>query len=257
MATIRIAFLHLAPCVRDLQANRRLIDRAVTTAATAGATWILTPELCVCGYDFTDDLGTAWIVPPLDPWMASLCQRAAHFGVTVFLSHPERDAQSGKCYNTLFVIGTEGRIIGKHRKIRTLSGAEGWSSPGEAATPIAVPPVGQVGLLICADAYTPTIATTLKAQGAQMLVSAAAWGPGLHGPNGEWERCSRETGLPLLVCNRTGIDRTLRFTAAESLVVHNGQRLCAFTSERSAMFLITWDLETQTCLTAEHQRVEL
>ena len=37
-------------------------------------------------------------------------------------------------------------------------------------------------------------------------------------PNGEWERCSRETGLPLLVCNRTGIDRTLRFTAAESLV---------------------------------------
>jgi hypothetical protein len=60
------------------------------------------------------------------------------------------------------------------------------------------------------------------------------------------------------VCNRTGIDRTLRFTAAEeSLVVKDGQRLCTFTSERSAMFLITWDLETQTCLTAEHQRVDL
>src|SRR5262245_42906174 len=103
MATLRIAFLHLAPCLRDLQANRRLIDRAVTTAATSGATWILTPELCLCGYDFTDDLGTAWIVPPPDPWMTSLCQRAASFGVTVFLSHPERDAQSGKCYNTLFV----------------------------------------------------------------------------------------------------------------------------------------------------------
>jgi predicted amidohydrolase len=56
MATVRIAFLHLAPCLRDLQANRRLIDRAVTTAATAGATWILTPELCICGYDFTGDL---------------------------------------------------------------------------------------------------------------------------------------------------------------------------------------------------------
>jgi predicted amidohydrolase len=63
-------------------------------------------------FDFIDDLGTAWIVPPPDPWMASLCQRAASFGVRVFLSHPERDAQSGKCYNTLFVIGSEGRIIG-------------------------------------------------------------------------------------------------------------------------------------------------
>jgi predicted amidohydrolase len=90
-----------------------------------------------------------------------------------------------------------------------------------------------------------------------MVISAAAWGPGLHGPNGEWERCSQETGLPLLVCNRTGLDRTLRFTAAESLVVHDGQRLCAFTSERSAIFLITWDLETQTCRTAEHQRIDL
>lgn len=257
MSTLRIAFLHLAPCLRHLQANRRLIERAVTMAATYGATWVLTPELCICGYDFTDDLGTAWIVPPPDHWMASLCQRAARLGVTVFLSHPERDGQSGKCYNTLFVIAADGRIVGKHRKIHTLSGAEGWSSPGEAVTPVPVPPVGDVGLLICADAYTPAIATALKAQGAQMLVSAAAWGPGVHGPNGEWERCSRETGLPLLVCNRTGIDRTLRFTAAESLVVHNGQRLRSFTSERSAMFLIAWDLETQTCVAVEPRRVDL
>jgi N-carbamoylputrescine amidase len=257
MPSLRIAFLHLAPSWRDLQANRRLVDRAVTTAAAHGATWILTPELCICGYDFTDALGTAWIVPPPDPWMASLCQRAADLGVTVFLSHPERDAQSGQCYNTLFVIAADGRIVGKHRKIRTLSGAEGWSSPGQVVAPVLVPPVGQVGLLICADAYTPEIATRLKSQGAQLLVSAAAWGPGLHGPHGEWERCTRETGLPLLVCNRTGIDRTLRFTAAESLVVQDGQRLCAFTSARSALFLIAWDLETRQFSTPEPQRVDL
>lgn len=257
MPTLRIALLHLAPCPNDLQYNRRLVDRAVTTAAAYGATWILTPELCICGYDFTAYLGTEWIVPPPDPWMAALCQRAAHLGVTVFLAHPERDAQSGKCYNTLFVIAADGRIVGKHRKIHTLSGAEGWSSPGDVVTPIYVPPVGNVGLLICADAYTPTIATNLKAQGAQMLVSAAAWGPGLHGPEGEWERCSRDTGLPLLVCNRTGIDRTLRFTGAESIVVKDGQRLGSFTSERSVIFLIEWDLETQTCVTGEHQCVAL
>jgi predicted amidohydrolase len=254
---LRIAFLHLAPRLRDVDANRRLLDHAVTTAASHGATWILTPELCLCGYDFTDDLGTAWIVPPPDPWMAALCQRAARLGVTVFLSHPERDARSGKCYNTVFVIAADGRIVGKHRKIRTLTGAEGWSSPGEVITPIAVPPVGNVGVLICADAYTTTIAATLQAQGARMLISAAAWGPGFHGPNGEWERCSRETGLPLLVCNRTGMDRTLSFTAAESLVVQDGRRLCTFTSECSAIFLIAWDLETHRCVPAQHQRLDL
>jgi len=57
-AYITHAFLHLAPCPSDLQYNRRFVDRAVTAAAY-GATWILTPELCICGYDCTDDLGTA------------------------------------------------------------------------------------------------------------------------------------------------------------------------------------------------------
>ena len=113
--------------------------------------------------------------------MASLCQRAARLGVTVFLSHPERDGQGNATIRCLSS-HADGRIVGKHRKIHTLSGAEGMVEPGEAVTPVPVPPVGNVGLLICADAYTPAIATALKAQGAQMLVSAAAWGPGLHGP---------------------------------------------------------------------------
>ena len=52
----------------------------------------------------------------------------------------------------------------------------------ETVSPIPVPPVGNVGLLICADAYTTTIASTLKAQGAQMLVSAAAGGQAVTVP---------------------------------------------------------------------------
>lgn len=257
MPRLRIALLHLAPRPGDLLYNRRLIETALTTAAGLGATWVLTPELCVCGYDFVDHLGTAWIVPPPDAWMASMCQLAARLRVTVFLSHPEQDQQTEKQYNTLFVIAANGRILGKHRKINALSGAEGWSSPGESVTPVLVPPVGQVGLLICADAYSPGIAQSLKAQGARLLVSAAAWGPGFHGPSGEWERCSRDTGLPLLVCNRTGIDRTLGFTGAESVVVKDGQRLVAFASERSAICLIDWDMERQEVTTWASQHVDL
>jgi len=117
--------------------------------------------------------------------------------------------------------------------------------------------VGQVGLLICADAYSPGIAQSLKAQGAQLLVSAAAWGPGFHGPSGEWERCTRDTGLPLLVCNRTGVDRTLSFTGAQSVVVKDGKRLVAFASERSAICMIDWDVERQDVVTWASQGVDL
>ena len=227
-------------------------------AANRGATWILTPELAVTGYTFADGLGTQWIKPQPDHWMAKVCRFAARRRLTIFLSHPERDPQSELLYNSVFAIGPDGRLAGSHRKINALRvGSEAWSTPGTQATACRLAQFGTVGLLICADAYDPGIANSLKAQGAKMLVSSAAWAPGLHGPNGEWERCTKDTGLPLFVCNRTGPDRTLDFTTAETVVAQNGRRLLSLSSERSAIFVIDWDLKTGTLANSEYQRILL
>ncbi len=257
-STLRIAFLHLAPRSGDLTYNRHLVERAVTTAAGLGAQWVLTPELCICGYTFADQIGTDWIVPQPDTWMKEFCQLAAQLQVTAFLSHPERDLETTKLYNSMFVIGAHGTILGAHRKINTLRvGSEAWSSPGAQASPILLPPTQRVGVLICADAYSPEIAKSLRSQGAQLLVSSAAWAPGLHGPNGEWERCTRDTELPLFVCNRTGPDHTLDFTNAESVVVKDGRRLLSLRAERSAIFTIEWNLQTQSLVTADYRTTYL
>jgi predicted amidohydrolase len=74
------------------------------------------------------------------------------------------------------VIGADGLILGKHRKIRVVSVAEDWSHPGLSAEPITVASL-RVGLLICADAYKPEIARHLHERGAQLLVSCASWAP--------------------------------------------------------------------------------
>jgi len=256
--TLRIALLHLAPIPGDISHNRNLVKQAVTTAAGLGAEWITLPELIICGYSFADIIGTEWILPQPDPWMVGFCKLVAQLRATVFLSHPERDHQTDKLYNTVFVIDPDGKILGKHRKINALKvGSESWSTPGEVAVPFSVSPFKSVGILICADAYSSSICTRLQAQGAQLLVSAAAWAPGLHGPSGEWERCTQETGVPLLVCNRTGADRTLDFTRAESVVVKDGKRLLSFSSERSAIVVIDWNLETQNLATPVYQTVYL
>jgi predicted amidohydrolase len=190
--------------------------------------------------------------------MQHFCRVVARLGVTVFLSTPERDHGSNKLYNSVFVIASTGVIVGIHRKINTLGvGSESWSTPGTRISPFPVYPFKKVGVLICADAFSPHIAATLKAQAAEFLVSAAAWAPGLHGPNGEWERCSLETGLPLLVCNRTGPDRTLDFTAAQSVAVTNGRRVLSVSSQGSAMFIIEWRIQAQKFSETLYQRVEL
>ena len=256
--SLKVALLHLAPRPGDLPHNRQLIERAVTEAAALGAKWIITPELCVCGYTFTDRIGTDWILPQPDAWMRSLGQLASRRRVTLFLSHPERDLQTQQLYNSLFVFGRDGQILGKHRKINTLRvGSEAWSRPGESGLPIRVPPYDSVGMLICADAYSPEIARKLHSDGARLLVSSAAWAPGLYGPNGEWERCTRDTGLPLFACNRTGADQTLDFTKAESVIVKDGQRLLSLQAKQSTIFLIEWNQQTHTLASRRYTRVEL
>ena len=59
--TLRIAFLHLAPVPGDLNHNRHAIETAITRAAHTDATWIITPELSVCGYTFADKIGRAHV----------------------------------------------------------------------------------------------------------------------------------------------------------------------------------------------------
>jgi N-carbamoylputrescine amidase len=256
MNILRIALLHLAPRLGALAYNLRLVETALMTAADSGAAWVITPELCLCGYQFTSRLGTAWIVPPPDPWMVHVRQVAARLQLTVFLSHPERDPQTARLYNTVFVFAADGTLLGTHRKVHVVPVAEAWASPGDHIVPICVPPV-RVGILVCADAYTPPLARCLQAQGAQLLVSPAAWGPWPHGPEDAWEQRTRETGLPLFVCNRTGADQTLSFEEAESTVVKAGKRLFTFRSPHSTVLLVEWDLHTQNLVGQESQRVAL
>lgn len=254
MSRIRIALLHIAPKTGDIPYNRALLERGLRRAAGLGAQWVVTPELAVSGYLFMDLIGTDWILPQPDEWMQQFGALAGRLGVTAFLSHPERDAAAGRLYNSVFVLGAGGRIIGRHRKVKALRGAERWSTPGWKISPVNCGGV-QAGILICADAYRNEIAAVLQGKGAQVLVTPVSWGPGQCGPDGEWEARSAETGLPVIVCNRTGVeDGELDYRKAESVVAQDGRRLLEATSESSVVLHFDWDMDTMTLLSEDFQR---
>jgi omega-amidase len=244
---LKIALLHLAPIVGNVTYNQTLLETGLATAGELGVDWVVTPELCVTGYEFAQRLGTGWIGSQPDPWMDSFCMLAARYKLTVFLGHADRDAGTGNLYNTVFVIGSDGSILGKHRKHTVVPGIESWASRNDEIHPIAIPSTSlKAGVLICADAYTPDVTQRLAAQGVNILISSAAWGPFPHGPETSWEDRSRETGLPLFVCNRTGPDSTLDFSSALSVVAMKGKRLLSHTSPTSTVLVVHWDLERQT-----------
>lgn len=241
MTRRKIALLHLEIVSGAIERNQFLIVEAIKHAASIGADWIVTPELSVCGLQFVSVIGTDWIQPQPDPWMQQISQLARTVKRTIFLGCPEREGK--RLYNSVFVIGPRGQIVGCHRKLNVVSDSRSWSSPGDHVAPIECDGI-QVGVLVCSDAYTSDLARALKFEGARMLISPASWGPGLHGPNGEWEQRSYETGLPLIVCNRTGSEKTLDFQKAQSLVVTNGNRALSHASDRSAVLTFDWDVST-------------
>lgn len=257
MATVRIALLHIAPKTSQIAHNRALVERGTRLAAGDGANWIVTPELCIPGYMFMKQIGTEWILPQPDSWMQGYCQLACDLGVTVFLSHPERDPETDNLFNTAFVIASSGEIVGRHSKIKALRGAEGWSTAGKVIEPVKCDGVS-VGILVCADAYKNEVAEVLRDKGAQMYVSPVSWGPGQCAPDGEWEQRSVDNGLPIIVCNRSGQeDEELDYRRAESVVAKDGKRLLEATSDRSVILSFDWDLDTMTCLSKDFERIYL
>ena len=235
--SLQIGLLHLAPTLGALEANRALIESGTRAAAGLGADWIVSGELVVPGYRFAPLLGTKWIGEQPDVWMRRLGELGAELGVVTFLSHPERDIASGRLFNSLFVIGREGRLLGRQRKLHPTPISEGWASGGAPSGPVLVDGL-QVGLLVCADAYAAGPALRLRAAGAQLLVSSAAWWPGEWGPNGEWEARTNDTGIAMIVCNRTGRDGGSHMTDAESLIVDRGVKVLTLRAADSTVFVV-------------------
>ena len=237
-----VALLHLAPRPGDIEHNKRMVEAAVRRASAEGARFVVTPELVVSGYGFRDMIGTDWIgreQTALFAWAGELARQASAFQL---LGTPEADR---RLFNSQILFSPDGARMGHHRKIMVLKvGSESWSTAGNRGTVVTIDGIGRVGLFVCADMYSQRLVDETAAEGIDLLVSSAAWAPGEHGPNGEWERASLETKRPVLVCNRTGTD-ALDFRDSQSVAAVSGKIASSHRSPDSAIVLLDWNPRTR------------
>ena len=244
--SLRIALLHLAPHPGDIDYNTRLIGAAVREAARRGADWCVTPELALSGYGFRSRIGLRWIDRLRSPRVAALARLARRARVCLFVGTPTRDAGGGVLRNSVVVVDSGGDVLGAYHKRDVIPGAvEGWARPGGRARVFTLDGV-RAGVLVCADAWPPRLSRETSAAGADSLVSPACWAPGQMGPHGVWERDSRITGLPLLVCNTTGKTAGSDQRDNASVVDDRGRRLFTFHATGSTVFLVDWDRQAGT-----------
>jgi omega-amidase len=112
-------------------------------------------------------------------------------------SFPERDATTGGVYNTSVIVGPEGQLLGKHRKVHlfdiSVPGGITFKesdtlSAGNSVT-VFETPYCKIGVGICYDLRFPQLASLMRDQGCKLLVYPGAFNTTTGPPH--WELLQR------------------------------------------------------------------
>jgi len=144
--------------------NLREMIKVIEQAGAAGADVILLSELVYESY-YENPVKLAQPVPGI--LTDTIGEYAKKYNAYVIFSMNESDG--GAIYNTAVIIGRNGKICGKYRKIHLpLSEAESGVTPGDAHRVFDLD-FGRVGLIICYDQYFPENSRTLALMGAEII----------------------------------------------------------------------------------------
>jgi len=170
----------------DKEANFRRIEPMIRDAAAKGAKIVITTECFLDGYAIADrriplaDYRALGEPIPDGVYFKKLAALAAELKITLVAGMTEADGDER--YNTVVLIGPDGKLIGKYRK-QNLGHELGRNTPGKESSVFATP-LGKIGVMICADRTDPKIVRRFCDNGADFLLcpSGGMFGPKSNDP---------------------------------------------------------------------------
>jgi nitrilase len=190
MTISNVAIIQRAPIYLHRDKTLTAAVAAIAEAATGGAKLVIFPEAFVPGYP-------AWIWrlrPGTDGALStrlhalllenavslkggdlsSVTDAAREHEVTVICSVDERDDEfgGGTMYNTVLVVGPNGTILNRHRKLMPTNPERMvWGFGDGSGLKVVDTPAGRVGALICWENFMPLARYALYAQGIEIYVA--------------------------------------------------------------------------------------
>ncbi len=186
----KVAIIQRPPVLLDRGATIARAVQSVAEAAAAGASLIVLPESFIPGYPswiwrlaagkdgaVVGQLHTRLLANAVDIAkgdLNELCEAARVHAVTIVcgINECERQTGGGTLYNSVVVIGTDGAVLNRHRKLMPTNPERMVHGFGDASGLRTVDtPVGRVGALICWENYMPLARYSLYAQGVEIYVA--------------------------------------------------------------------------------------
>ncbi len=191
---IKVAVVQAASVLFDRAATVEKTCQLTAEAAAQGANFLLFPEAFIPAYPRGLGFGTVvgsrspqgrqtwqryWAnsVDVPGPVTDTLGQAAREAGVYLAVGVIERDSQfsRGTLYCTLLYFGPDGRLLGKHRKLKP-TGAERliWGEGDGSTLTVLDTEIGKLGGLICWENYMPLARMAMYGQGVEIYLAPTA-----------------------------------------------------------------------------------
>ncbi len=191
---VKAAVVQASPVLFNWEATVEKACRLTSDAAAQGARLILFPEAFIPAYPRGLSFGivvgsrkpegrhtwqryweNAVEVPgPATEALGAAAQKAnAYLAIGII----ERDSQfsRGTLYCTLLYFGPDGRLLGKHRKLKPTAAERLIWGEGDGSTlPVLETEVGKIGGLICWENYMPLARMTMYSKGLEIYLAPTA-----------------------------------------------------------------------------------
>ena len=186
----KVAIVQESPVFLDRGKTIEMATGLVEQAAQAGAGLVVFPEAFVSGYP-----AWIWRLRPGADWgineelharllrssvdidhdeLSPLCEAASKHKTTIVCGMNERDGTLSRAtlYNTVVVIGEDGSILNRHRKLMPTNPERMvWGFGDGSGLNVVDTPVGRIGTLLCWENYMPLARYALYSQGVEIYVA--------------------------------------------------------------------------------------
>jgi nitrilase len=188
--TVRVAVVQAAPVAFDTERTVQKVEALTREAAGRGAELILFPEAFVSAYPRGAGFGAVvgsrtpegreeyrvyWdsAIDVPGPTVERLAGIARETGAHLVIGVVERDG--GTLYCTVLFFASDGRYLGKHRKLMpTASERLMWGFGDGSTLPVFDTPLGRLGAVICWENYMPLLRMAMYAKGIQLYCAPTA-----------------------------------------------------------------------------------
>ncbi len=186
----KVAIVQRAPAFLDKQKSIALAVAAVKEAAAQKPDLVVFTEAFIPGYPTW-----VWRLRPGGDWNLSeelykrlfdnavsmesddllpLYEAAREHAVTILCGIEERDSQLSRStlYNTLIIIGPDGTLLNKHRKLMPTNPERMvWGFGDASGLKVVETPAGRIGALPCWENYMPLARYALYSQGVEIYIA--------------------------------------------------------------------------------------